>query len=189
MSNIPISNLTLVMPNDAGPDVAPVFEDIQRVLQVPFVPDLFKSLATSPLVLAGTWEAYKRIYLQTTLPMSLKAMILYSISSSRNCEYCSSVHHVTCRMLGVDEETLQVLVKNLEGLAPYRVQAIVRFAIACANDPQGLVEDDYESLRTNGISDEEIMEIIGLAAWGVYLDVLADGVKVRVDDVFTQALE
>lgn len=189
MSTIPISNLSLVSGSESGPEVNDVYEDIQKVLQVPFVPDLFESLANSPNVLAGTWEAHKRVYLGTTLPMSLKAMVLYSISAQRNCEYCATVHHVTCRTLGVDEQTLQVLVENLEGLTPVRVQTIIKFALECAADPQGLGEEDFQTLRSNGISDEEIMEIIGLAAWGVYLDVLADSIKVPVDEVFANALD
>lgn len=189
MPTIPISGLPLVTQPENDGQVNAVYEDIQKVLQVPFVPDLFKSLAASPLVVAGTWEAHKRVYLQTSLPMSLKAMILYSISSSRNCEYCAVVHHVTCRTLGVDEETLRVLTHNLDGLTPHRVQSIVKFALACASDPQALTEEDYDALRANGIDDEEIMEIIGLAAYGVYLDVVADGAKVRVDEVFSSALD
>lgn len=188
MRTIDTSRLPLMDTEESSGLVSDVFEEIKQVLQVPFVPNLFRSLGTSPGVLAGTWEVYKRIYLETTLPMSLKAMLLYSISVSRDCEYCSAVHHVTCRTVGVDEDTLEVLIGNLEGLTPSRVQSMIRFGLKCADDPQSLNEADYEMLRNQGVTEEEIMEIIGLASLGVYLDLLADAVKTRVDDVFVDAL-
>jgi alkylhydroperoxidase/carboxymuconolactone decarboxylase family protein YurZ len=39
-------------------------------------------------------------------------------------------------------------------------------------------------VRAEGVSDEEIVEIIALAALGNYLDTLADALRVDVDDVF-----
>lgn len=188
MKTIETSHLPLIEVGESTGRVREVFEDIKQTLQVPFVPNLFRSLATSPGLLTGTWEAYKSIYLETTLPMSLKAMLLYSISYSRDCEYCSAVHHVTCRTVGVDESTLEILTQNLEGLTPSRVQSIIRFGMKCGDDPRSLDESDYSSLRDQGVTDEEIMEIIGLASLGVYLDLLADAIKTRVDDVFVDAL-
>ena len=38
------------------------------------------------------------------------------------------------------------------------------------------------------MSDEEIIEVIGLAALGSYLDTLADALKVPVDSVIRDAL-
>ncbi len=115
-------------------------------------------------------------------------MILFSISAAKKCQYCSAVHQVTCKTLGVEEDTLAALDSNLEALAPQRVQAIVRFAQKCALDPQSLEAADYEAVRAQGIGDQELMEIIALAALGNLLDTLADGMKVEVDSVFTEAL-
>ncbi len=45
-----------------------------------------------------------------------------------------------------------------------------------------------DAIRAQGVSDEEIIEVISLAALGNYLDTLADALKVPVDSVFRDAL-
>jgi uncharacterized peroxidase-related enzyme len=178
----------MVEETEAGGDVAQSFDDIKRVMEIPFIPNIHKTVANSPTALAGTWDALRNIFLQTSLPMSLASMILFSIAAAKKCQYCSAVHQVTCKTLGVEEETLAALDSNLEALAPQRVQAIVKFAQKCALDPQSLQEADYEAVREQGIGDQELMEIIALAALGNFLDTLADGMKVEVDSVFKEAL-
>ena len=188
MHQLPISHLPITEEQDAQGDIAQVFDDLRRDMEVPFIPNLFKAAAGSPLALAGTWEVFRHVYLQTTLPMSLKAMILFAIASANRCQYCSAVHQVTCKTLGIDEETLDALGKDLNTLTPRRVQEIIKFAVKCARQPATLTEADYDQVRAQGISDEELMELIALSALGAYLDTLADSMKIEVDGVFRQAL-
>ena len=113
---------------------------------------------------------------------------MFSISAAKKCQYCSAIHQVTCKTLGVEEDTLAALQNDLSSVAPERVQAIVLFAQKCALNPQGLMAKDYDAVRQQGVSDEEIIEVISLAALGNYLDTLADALKVPVDSVFRDAL-
>jgi alkylhydroperoxidase family enzyme len=97
-------------------------------------------------------------------------------------------HEVTCRTLGIDEETLAQLVEDLGAVNPLRVKAIIEFALKAAKHPQELVAEDYEYVRDQGVSDEEIVEIILIAAVGVFSDILADSLKIEVDAITRQAL-
>ena len=72
---------------------------------------------------------------------------------------------------------LEALVRDLDTVAPKRTQEIIKFAVRCALDPQGLTEADYDRVRDQGLSDEEIVEIIGWAALAMYNDTLADAMK------------
>ena len=186
MAQVEVSNFTVFEEQDASAEVTEVFDDMKRTLGIPFVTALFKQTGMAPTVVQGTWSAFKTIFGGATLPASLATMILYNIAAVKNCQYCSTIHQATCRTLGVDEETLAALDGDLEALAPRRVQAIIKFAQKCALDPQSLVKADYDTVRDQGVSDEELMEIIGLAALGNFLDTLADAVKIDVDDVFKQ---
>jgi alkylhydroperoxidase family enzyme len=69
-----------------------------------------------------------------------------------------------------------------------RIQVIVRFAEKCAFEHGNMSDEDYEQVRAQGVSEEEIIEIVALAALGTYLDVMADSLKLNVDDVIAQAL-
>ena len=188
MTSSPISQLPLVEENEASGQVAETYDSIKQVMEIPFVPNIDKAMAAAPNALAGTWDVLRNVFLQTNLPMSLASMIMFSIASAKNCQYCSAVHQVTCMTLGVEEDTLAALQDDLSAVAPERVQAIVTFAVKCALDPQGLAAGDYDAVRAQGVSDEEIIEVISLAALGNYLDTLADALKVPVDSVFRDAL-
>ncbi len=89
---------------------------------------------------------------------------------------------------GVDADMLEALENDLDSLAPLRVQAIIKFAGKCATAPYSLLDGDYDAVRSQGVSDAEIVEIITLAALGNYLDTIADSLKIEVDDMIAQAL-
>lgn len=184
-----MSQLAAIQNTESNIEVAATFAEIQRELGIPFVPNIGKTLALSPSALKGYWAVFNNVFMKTSLPNSLAAMILYTIASANNCNYCGSIHKVTCRTVGIDEETLSALDNNLSALAPKRVQAIVSFARKCAMDPQSLISTDYEGLYEQGISDEEVVEIISLAALGNYLDTIADSLKLDVDEAIAEALQ
>ena len=169
-------------------EIAELYEEIKRGFQVPFVPNIDKVLAVAPNALKGTWGAVDNVLLGSSLPMPLRAMILYSIANANQCQYCGSIHKVTCRSIGVDEHTLAALDSDLAALAPVRVQAIVKFALKCAMDRHNLSDADYEEVRAQGISDAEMVEIVALAALGNYLDTIADALKIEIDGPIAEAL-
>ena len=115
-----MSHFQIMDESAADGEVAEVFDEIKRVMEIPFVPNILKSQGLSASALKGTWGALSNVFLRTNLPMSLASMILYSIAAARNCEYCSAVHKMTCRTVGIDEDTLAALEKDLEALAPRR---------------------------------------------------------------------
>ena len=115
-------------------------------------------------------------------------MILYAIAEQNECQYCSASHELTCRTLGIDEETLHKLVNDLPHLSPERIRATIQFALKVARSPKALVREDYDALRAQGVSDEELVEIIQLAAMASSGDVLADALKIEVDPAVSEAL-
>lgn len=166
--------MPMIQEADATGEVAEIYEAVQREMGIPFVPNIDKSLAIAPNALKGSWEVLRHVFLQTNLPMSLAAMILFSISSANQCKYCGPIFKATCMSAGIDEDTLAALDSDLEVLSPLRVQAIVKFAKKCALDRANIEDADFDHVRDQGVSDEEIMEIIALAALGNYLNTIAD---------------
>lgn len=188
MINSKISDLPIIEEEEATGEVARIYAEIKRDLQIPVVPNYAKAVAISPATLAIYWNTVRSFYQHTTLPQSLTSMILYTIAETGNCEYCSASHELTCRTLGIDEETLSSLVEDLGNVSPQRIRAIIEFALKVAQDPQGLVSEDYERVREQGVTDEELVEIILIAAIGKYNDTLADALKIDVDPMVAEAL-
>ncbi len=179
----------LVEEDEASEEIKEIYEGIKREMQIPVVPNIDKALANAPNALRATVALLGELYLNSTLPKPIVSMVLYAIASANRCNYCGSFHKLTCRTVGVDEDTLAALTENLEAVTPERVQAIVRFARKAARSPGALGQADYDDIRAQGISDAEIVEIVGLAATGAFLDIIADSLKIDVDDMIQQGPE
>ena len=156
----PIAGITEA---DANEEVAAIFGQVKEAMQIPFVPNILRTLAHSPQALKATVGAMGELQMNSTLPRPVVSMVLYSVAAASECRYCGSIHKLSCRTLGIDDATLAALSGNLGTLTPERVQAIVAFAVKAAKSPKSLSGGDYENLREMGISDAEMIAQ-GLAA-------------------------
>jgi len=188
MHYLQVSNLPIIEEDEADGEVAELYGETKRVLEMPYVPNIAKALAAAPNVLAMGVDVYRSFYQNLSLPHSLVAMISYCIPEAKNCKYCAANGELHCRTLGIDEETLEMLARDLGNVNPQRVRAIIQFALMCALEPQVLVAEDYDRVRDQGVTDEEILEIIFIAAIANFSDTLADALKIEVDEMVSQAL-
>lgn len=183
------TGLPLVSESEATGKVAEIYQAAKREMQLPEVPNMLKAMAVAPAMMSLFWTMQGSFYESISLPQTLVSMILYTIAANRSCEYCSAAHEVTCRSLGVDEETLAAVVKDLGSVNPVRVRSIIEFALKAANFPKDLVLEDYDLLRNEGVADEEIAEIIMIAGVANLFDTLADAFKMEVDPFVKQTLQ
>jgi len=180
-------HLSTVEPADASPEVRDLYLDFQRQMGCPEPPNFIKTQGHSLAVARGTWALVQNVLVGGALPRTLKEMVLTAISSERHCRYCETAHLTFCRMLGVDADSLEKLVRNVEGLDSARVRDIVSFGMKCARDPQSLRGEDYETLKHHGLSEAQILELICLSALAVYANIIADATGVEADTMFGQA--
>ncbi len=177
MNYVPISKLMLVDEQEAAGETGEIFDAVRRQMGTPNVGPVFQVMALSPATLASGWSLSSNFLERATLPPSLLFMIHYTISSARNCQYCSAGFKFACRSVGVDEEMLEALINDLDTVNPKRVQKIIKFAVKCAIAPQELTEADYDQVRDQGVTDEELVEIIGWVAIVMYNDTVSDSMK------------
>jgi alkylhydroperoxidase family enzyme len=177
MKYLPISKLPVMEEEAAAGEIAETFDEIRTVEGIPSVGIANLAAAGSPATLISGTRLLHDFMERATLPPPLLFMIHYTISATRNCKCCSAAFKTACRSVGVDEEMLEALAGNLNLVNPKRAQEIIRFAVKCALKPLSLVEADYDRVRDQGVSDEELVEIIGWAALAMYNDTLADGMK------------
>ena len=189
MAYLSTNGLPYIEEDEATGEVADMYEQWKRDFQVPYVPNFLKAMASSPEMLAFSHTYWMAAFTNFTLPQSLISMIQYTIATRNNCLYCSANHEVSCRTLGVDEETLDKLIHDLDNLHPERIRAIIDFAWKASQHAQGLTRKDFDKLREQGVTDSEIVEIIVIAAMGNLNDTIADALKIDVDNVIAQALE
>jgi uncharacterized peroxidase-related enzyme len=177
MKYLPTSKLPVMEEDEAVGEIAEVFDEIRSVMGVPTVGVPNLAAAVSPAALVSATRLLHDFLERATLPHSLLFMIHYAISTNRECVCCSASFEGACRSVGVDEEMLTLLVNNMDAISPQRAQEMIKFGVKCALDPKSLTEADYDRVRAQGISDEELVELIGWAALAMYNDTLADAMK------------
>ena len=138
-----ISNLPMIEEQDATGQVALIYADAKRELQLPFIPNAMKVLAGSAAALTIYWNMIRGFYQHSTLPQSLVSMILYTVAERGHCQYCSASHELTCRTLGIDEATLSALAQDLSHVSPQRIRAIIEFAEKAAHREQDAHQRRY----------------------------------------------
>lgn len=188
MIHLPVSGLPFINEDEAEGEIARLFDEGKREFRTPFVPNMLKALAGSPGTLGMLIDTIRAFYQHITLPESLVAMIWYTVAERKNCHYCAAGNELACRSLGIDDDTIACLAKDLSNLSPERIRVTIDFAFRVAQNPQELVAEDYDRLREQGISDDEIMQIIMVVAVGNLGDTLADALKIDIDAVVAAEL-
>lgn len=168
----------------ASSEVADVLIDFRTRMGFAEAPNFIKAQAASTSVMKGTWGLVQHVLVAGKLPRSLKEMIFVAISVDRNCGYCEAAHIACCRMLGVNEDTLTTLVRNIDDMMPERMRDIIQFALKCSKSPRSLDDSDFALMCAHGLNDAEVTELIAMSALAVYANTLADAMQVEPDPMF-----
>ena len=188
MRYLAVSGLPLIEEEEATGELPALYVEMKESLGMTYVPNLGKAMGIAPHVLRACIATYRSFFSQLTLPQPIIAMISYCIPTAKNCKYCAANGELHCRALGIDEEILEKLAKDLGNVNPKRIQAIIHFAVKCALTPQQLEAEDYDRVREQGVTDEELVELIYVASMANLSDTLADALKIEVDGAVVEAL-
>lgn len=180
-----MTHIPTLEPANAPNDVQEIYSDFQRRMGFPSAPNFIKTQGHSLAVVQGTWGLVQNVLVSGRLPRTLKEMMFSAISKDRGCRYCEAAHLACCRMLGVDSRTIEKVVTDLDAITPEKARDIILFGIKCARDPQSLDDADYERLRSHGLAQGEIVEIIAMSALAVYANVIADATGMEADEMFS----
>lgn len=135
-------------------------------------------------VARGTWELVRNVLVGGEIPRWIKEMAFVAISKDRACRYCTAAHIACCRMLGVETGTLEQLVRDINAIPDAKVRDIVLFAVKCSKNPQGLLDGDFAKLYDHGLNTAQVMELIAMAAFAVYANIIADATCMNADKMF-----
>lgn len=112
MSAERIATVLPVAEEDANGRVADVYADIKRTKNIPFVPNLWRVLATNPDHLDLVWSSLKALMhpeavgRQPKLDATTREIIALAVSATNGCSYCVNSHTAALRKLGLDTEAL-----------------------------------------------------------------------------------
>lgn len=144
--------------------------------------NFFKGMAIRPDILEVAWGLTKAMLCQGRLPMTLKQLITMTISRQNETPYCCATHTAALVGLGVPREVIESCSGDpqLTGV-PSPTREILLFAKKVASSPKYVTREDHEAMRDLGLSDEEILEVVMLAAFANWTNTWADAAAIPVD--------
>jgi len=177
-------HISPVSQDDASQETKDVYADFARRMLFALPPNFIKTQGHSATVARATWDLVRGVLVSGQIPRWIKEMMFVAISKERNCHYCVAAHLACCRMLGVNLDLLNSLVRDINSIPDPKTRDMILFAVKCSRAPQSLTEADYEMLRQHGLKQSEIMEVVAMSALAVYANIIADATAMEADALF-----
>jgi uncharacterized peroxidase-related enzyme len=146
------------------------------------VPNYHKVLANSP----ATITAFKGLRMEmqkTTISAAEREIVAIEVSRRNACEYCMAAHTKFARRLKVGPEDLAALVDGRPMSDP-RHALIQRAAQQLWNHRGGLPDAILAEFRDQGLSDGELIEVIGVIAWYALSTMTNNLARTEIDPFF-----
>lgn len=175
-----MGRLRLLEKKDVTEEVRPIYEEIERVFGR--VPNIFKTYAHFPPLLKANWEKFKALMMGGSLRRELKEAIALVVSDANACQYCIAAHGLALQQLGFTRESIDALVKNLEGAGfkPKELK-ILEVARKSTKDANNVTDQDIKELYKLGWSESEIVEAQGVMEFFTGFNKFLDSLGVDVD--------
>jgi len=138
----------------------------------------------SPALARAYWEKAKGTLFSGRIPLPLKEMIVFVVSSQNGAKYCTACHAQSVLKLDktLSFEDLQSFLKNDPKFQlPAIYKTVVKFAAAIARDANSVSDADFEELMDEGFSTEEICEIIAVIDMATMFNIYTSSLRLHLD--------
>jgi uncharacterized peroxidase-related enzyme len=173
------------------PELEELPEDIRgRILAVQekagFVPNVFLTLAHRPDEFRAFFDYHDALMLREGgLTKAEKEMIVVATSGANECQYCVVAHGAILRVYARDPLIAdQVAINYRKADISARQREMLEFAIKVALDSRSVGDADFERLREQGFSDQDIWDIGAIAAFFALSNRMANLISMRPNDEF-----
>jgi uncharacterized peroxidase-related enzyme len=172
MSRIPAASQT--------PKVEAIFQEIEGAFGR--VPNLFRTYAHHPPLLAANWNKVKAVMMEGTLSRKLKETIAVLVSRDNGCNYCVAAHTGALSAIGVTDEELAAIEEDLEKTDfSAGEKALINFARKANREPLRIPDQEFAALRDTGVTDAEIVEALGVMELFTAFNKFLDSLEVEID--------
>ena len=141
-------------------------------------PNLITTAANSPATVGAMLGLFASVG-KSSLGAKVGEQIAIAIAQSNSCGYCLSAHTVIGKMHGLDPAELAAA-KRAGSVNP-KTAAVLTLAVAI-NQSRGQVSDAVlADARRTGITDAEIVEVVGHVALNVFTNYLNNVSETAID--------
>ncbi|MDE1852531.1 MAG: peroxidase-related enzyme [Thaumarchaeota archaeon] len=147
------------------------------------VANIFKVQSLDPSSLAAHLDLYLNLmFSKGKLSRQQREMIAVAVSAENDCHYCVA-HHSAALAKHMDEGLAAKLATDPRqaALGP-KERAMVDYALALTRDPRSLTQKDIDELRKGGLTDEEILQLNLVASYFNFVNRVATGLGVALEE-------
>jgi uncharacterized peroxidase-related enzyme len=148
------------------------------------VANILKVHSLNPDAMRDHLDLYMTImFNKSGLSRAEREAIAIVVSATNDCDYCINHHAEAFRRYVKDDEIVNILISadGLEALEP-RLSNIVRFAEKLSTAPGAMTESDLGELRTEGLTDRDILDVTLVVAYFSFVNRIALGLGVNYSD-------
>ena len=139
----------------------PILETAQRSLG--FVPNLYATLAHSPLALISYTELAQTIAERSTLTATEQQVVFLAASLENGCDYCVAAHSTLALAQKVDAAVLDA-VRAKEPISDGRLEALRQTTIALVKERGWLSETQTRAFVDAGFERAQLLDVVTLLA-------------------------
>ena len=173
------------------PELADLPDDIRSRIEAiaeksGFIPNVFLALAHRPEEWRGFFTLHDAIMeRESGLTKGERELIVVATSAANDCLYCVVAHGAIARIrmknpLIADQVAINYRKSDLTG----RQKAMIAFALKVATNSAALEEQDFDLLRAEGFSDEDIWDIGSIASFFALSNRMANLTSMRPNAEF-----
>ena len=171
-----------IEPADATGELAALYATLTEITGG--VPNIVKLSSLKPAAAIAAQDLYQSVlYHESNLTMTQKEMVAVVVSVINGCVYCYEHHGNALRRLTGDDDLVdQVIADHRLADLDLVTGQIVDFADQLTRDPTSMRAADVAGLRSLGLADETIVDLVQLVAYFNYTNRLAVGLGVDPEE-------
>ena len=171
-----MSRLKAIDPNQATGKAKELLGSLQ--VKLGSVPNIFRTIASSPALLEGFLN-FNGALQHGLLPAALREQISLAMGEYNSCTYCVSAHSMIGKGAGLSEDQIMQS-RKWQGTDP-KASAVLAFVRQMLDNKGHSTEAELQSLRTAGLSDGEIAEVVGNVAVNIFTNYFNHTADTEVD--------
>lgn len=189
MSDHPISAFSVPTLDEMPDDIRTIVEGVAE--RSGFVPNVFLAMARRPdefrafMAFHDALMEPERQGRESGLSKAERELIVVVTSAANDCLYCVVAHGAILRIRAKDPLIAdQVAINWRHADLTSRQRAICSFATKLAADGASITDQDHQSLRDEGLDDEDIWDVGAITAFFGLSNRMAHLTKMRPNDEF-----
>ncbi|MFQ5947060.1 MAG: carboxymuconolactone decarboxylase family protein [Anaerolineae bacterium] len=148
------------------PEVRDYMEHLRRRGKAGQIGPMYYAFAKYPRLLKALVQAVDELIPVPNRFGAVQGIAAMLIAHSRGCRPCFDAQRAFLLKLGYDEAALNTMCQTPAGLPlSERERRFVEFTFRVARDPEGLKPEEFREMERTGFSKDEILEMIGVAAF------------------------